>query len=225
MHRTVARPVVLAALSCRAGIAHTHPSPSPAQSRVRLGLAAARARNLKTMASKAELEAVPGVSKPDPATQDYIFQQTMYRIKDPKRSLDFYTRIIGFRLIEKLDFPDSKFSLYFLGYHDASEIPEDRKERVNWMFQQPATLELTHNWGTESDPDSKMHNGNDKPQGYGHIGFHVPDVNKACERFEKLGVEFVKKPDAGSMKGLAFIKDPDGYWIEILNGQNSQKLV
>lgn len=42
--------------------------------------------------------------------------------------------------------------------------------QVNWMFQQPATLELTHNWGTESDPDSKMHNGNDKPQGYGHIG-------------------------------------------------------
>lgn len=74
------------------------------------------------------------------------------------------------RLIDKLDFPDNKFSLYFLGYHDAKDIPEDRKERVNWMFQQPATLELTHNWGTESDPDAKMHNGNDKPQGYGHIG-------------------------------------------------------
>lgn len=42
--------------------------------------------------------------------------------------------------------------------------------QVNWMFQQPATLELTHNWGTESDPDANMHNGNDKPQGYGHIG-------------------------------------------------------
>lgn len=42
--------------------------------------------------------------------------------------------------------------------------------QVNWMFQQPATLELTHNWGTEADPDAKMHNGNDKPQGYGHIG-------------------------------------------------------
>ena len=102
------------------------------------------------------------------------------------------------------------------------------------MFQQPATLELTHNWGTESDPEAKMHNGNDKPQGYGHIGcachlcdqndvilccvapdlndchfacrFHVPDVDAACERFEKLGVEFVKKPNAGTMKGLAFIK-------------------
>lgn len=55
--------------------------------------------------------------------------------------------------------------------------------------------------------------------------FHVPDVDKACERFEKLGVEFVKKPNAGSMKGLAFIKDPDGYWIEILNGENSKQFV
>ena len=48
--------------------------------------------------------------------------------------------------------------------------------QVNWMFQQPATLELTHNWGTESDADANMHNGNDKPQGYGHIG-------SACIRF------------------------------------------
>ena len=55
--------------------------------------------------------------------------------------------------------------------------------------------------------------------------FHVPDVYKACERFEKLGVEFVKKPDGGSMKGLAFIKDPDGYWIEILNGEGSKQFV
>lgn len=47
----------------------------------------------------------------------------------------------------------------------------------------------------------------------------VPDVYKACERFEKLGVNFVKKPDDGKMKGLAFITDPDGYWIEIFNNE------
>ena len=52
------------------------------------------------------------------------------RIKDPKQSLDFYTRVLGFRLLEKLDFPDAKFSLYFLGYHSATDIPEDRAERV-----------------------------------------------------------------------------------------------
>ncbi len=53
-----------------------------------------------------------------------------YRIKDPKRSLDFYTRVIGMQLITKLDLPDMKFSLYFLGFHSEDEIPEDPKDRV-----------------------------------------------------------------------------------------------
>lgn len=63
------------------------------------------------------------------------------------------------------------------------------------------------------------------PQNTGHIGIAVPDVDKACERFEKLNVEFVKKPNEGKMKGLAFIKDPDGYWIEILNGGNVSNII
>lgn len=57
-------------------------------------------------------------------------------------------------------------------------------------------------------------------QNIGHIGLAVPDVEKACDRFAQLNVEFVKKPNDGKMKGIAFIKDPDGYWIEILNGSN-----
>jgi len=55
-------------------------------------------------------------------------------------------------------------------------------------------------------------------------GLSVPDVDKACERFEKLGVKFVKRLNDGKMKGLAFITDPDGYWIEILNGNNMANL-
>ena len=69
-------------------------------------------------------------------------------------------------LLDRLDFKDMAFSLYFLGFVDASKIPIDRKERVQWTFSQPATLELTHNWGTESDPEFKgYHNGNTEPRG------------------------------------------------------------
>jgi len=176
-------------------------------------------RTFATMASQAkEIPANnPGLEKPDEATQGYFLQQTMLRIKDPKVSLDFYSRVLGMKLLKRLDFPDMKFSLYFMGYEDTDAAPTDPAERTVWTFQK-VVIELTHNWGTESDPDFKgYHNGNSEPRGFGHFGITVDDTYKACERFEKLGVEFVKKPDDGKMKGLAFIKDPDGYWIEIFD--------
>eukprot|EP01018_Ginkgo_biloba_P033637 Gb_39907 [translate_table: standard] len=173
------------------------------------------------MANEAREIAVnnPGlVEKPDEATKGYFMQQTMFRIKDPKVTLDFYSRVLGMKLLKRLDFPEMKFSLYFMGYEDTNAAPTDPVERTVWTFSQKATIELTHNWGTESDPDFKgYHNGNSEPRGFGHIGITVDDTYKACERFEKLGVEFVKKPDDGKMKGLAFVKDPDGYWIEIFD--------
>ncbi|KAI6685195.1 hypothetical protein NL676_031108 [Syzygium grande] len=159
-------------------------------------------------------------ASPDEATKGYIMQQTMFRIKDPKASLDFYSRVLGMSLLKRLDFPDMKFSLYFMGYEDPKSAPTNAVDRTVWTFGQKATIELTHNWGTESDPDFKYHNGNSEPRGFGHIGITVDDTYKACERFEKLGVEFVKKPDDGKMKGIAFIKDPDGYWIEIFDLKN-----
>ncbi|KAJ0237805.1 Lactoylglutathione lyase [Hirschfeldia incana] len=161
----------------------------------------------------------PGLSiVRDEATKGYIMQQTMFRVKDPKASLDFYSRVLGMSLLKRLDFSEMKFSLYFLGYEDTSTAPADPTERTVWTFGRPATIELTHNWGTESDPEFKgYHNGNSEPRGFGHIGFTVDDVHKACERFEQLGVEFVKKPNDGKMKNIAFIEDPDGYWIEIFD--------
>ncbi|XP_023738093.1 lactoylglutathione lyase isoform X2 [Lactuca sativa] len=162
----------------------------------------------------------PGLQStpPDKETNGYFMQQTMYRIKDPKASLDFYSRVLGMSLLKRLDFPDMKFSLYFMGYEDTSSAPEDPVERTAWTFGQKATIELTHNWGTEKDPNFKAyHNGNSEPRGFGHIGITVDDTYKACERFARLNVEFVKKPDDGKMKGIAFIKDPDGYWIEIFD--------
>jgi lactoylglutathione lyase len=177
---------------------------------------------------KAELQAFDRaeqalvISEPDEATKGYIMQQTMFRIKDPKVTLDFYTRVLGMRLFKRFDFPAMTFSLYFMGFANADEVPvdHDSKERTLWTFKQSGTIELTHNWGTESDPNFKgYHNGNSEPRGFGHIGVVVPDVYEACKRFDQLGVKFVKKPDDGKMKGIAFIQDPDGYWIEILSAE------
>jgi lactoylglutathione lyase len=117
-----------------------------------------------------------------------------------------------------------EFSLYFMGYVDQTP-PEDPAERARWVFAQPALVELTHNWGTEREEGLVYHDGNSDPRGFGHIGVSVPDVYAACERFEKLGIDFVKRPDDGSMKGLAFIRDPDGYWIEILSSEGLAALV
>ena len=78
-------------------------------------------------------------------------------------------------------------------------------------------LELTHNHGTENDPTFEHHNGNVEPRrGFGHVGFLVDDVYAASAELEAAGVPFQKKPDDGSMKGLAFARDPDGYWVEII---------
>ncbi|EDM45930.1 MULTISPECIES: lactoylglutathione lyase [Marinobacter] len=172
-------------------------------------------------------EQAPGLHEATvPETEGYVFNQTMMRIKDPERSMDFYTRVMGMRLVRKLDFPEMKFTLYFLAYLDdrqANMVPNDDAHRTTFIFGREAMLELTHNWGTENDEEFGYHNGNDEPQGFGHIGVAVPDVYSACDRFEKLGVDFVKKPDDGKMKGLAFIKDPDGYWIEILQPNMLEK--
>ena len=67
----------------------------------------------------------------------------MFRIKDPRESLKFYTNVLGMRLLKKLDFPTMTFSLYFLGFEKAEDIPSDSKERTEWCFRQKATLELT----------------------------------------------------------------------------------
>ncbi|GFN93042.1 lactoylglutathione lyase [Plakobranchus ocellatus] len=150
-------------------------------------------------------------------TEGYFMQQTMLRVKDPLKSLDFYTRVMGMTLLLKMDVPNLEFSLYFMGYEKPEDVPTDPKERAQFAFSRKATLELTHNYGSETDDKVKYHNGNSEPRGFGHIGIAVPDVYAASDRFEKLGVPFIKKPDGGKMKGLAFIQDPDGYWIEILN--------
>lgn len=155
----------------------------------------------------------------DPATAGFTLNQTMLRIRDPEASVTFYRDVLGFTLLHKLDVAPAKFSLYFLALlRDGETLPDDPAERLRLVFSRETTLELTHNWGTESDPAfAGYHNGNAEPRGFGHLGISVPDVAAACARFEQMGVPFVKRPDEGMMKGIAFIRDPDGYWIEILS--------
>lgn len=164
-------------------------------------------------------EFYPGVHKEKPsATQGFVLNHTMLRVKDPTVSLDFYTRIMGMRSLRKLDFPEMKFTLYFLGVpeEDNAAVPEECAERTAWTFSQRGILELTHNWGTEDEADFSYHDGNKQPQGFGHICFSVPDLAAAISWFDLNAVAYVKRPDQGKMKNVAFIKDPDGYWIEIV---------
>lgn len=165
-----------------------------------------------------ELNALPGVTaEPEAATRDYVYNHTMIRVKNLEHALDFYTRVLGFTLIEKNDFPEAKFSLYFLALlPDRTRIPQDPTERHRWRKSIPGILELTHNHGTEHDPDFAYHSGNSEPRGFGHLCVAVPDIHAACARFERLGVPFQKRLSDGSMKDIAFIKDPDGYWVEII---------
>ncbi|MET0245247.1 MAG: lactoylglutathione lyase [Sphingomonas sp.] len=152
-------------------------------------------------------------------TVGFVLNQTMLRVRDPIASLAFYRDVLGMTLLQQLDFEEMRFSLYFLAYlADGEQIPQDPAERARFIFARETTLELTHNWGSESDPDfAGYHSGNDDPRGFGHLGISVPDVDAACARFETLGVPFRKRPQDGKMKGIAFITDPDGYWIEILS--------
>lgn len=171
-----------------------------------------------TAHSRAELAEVPGAARErDAATREFVFNHTMLRVKDARASLDFYTRVLGFTLVRKIDFEQGKFSLYFLVLvDDDSEIPDSDADRRQWLARQRGVLELTHNHGTEREDGRVYHDGNSEPRGFGHICVSVPDLRGACERLESLGVTFQKRLSDGQMRDIAFIKDPDGYWIELI---------
>ncbi|GAC1529315.1 MAG: lactoylglutathione lyase [Ramlibacter sp.] len=164
-------------------------------------------------------EVHPGVAAASaPQTRGFALNHSMLRVKDPKVALDFYSRVLGMRVLRKLDFPEMKFSLYFL--HRPAEgdapPPDEAGERTAWTFSQRGILEFTHNWGTEDQLEFKYHDGNAQPQGFGHICFSVPDLDAAVAWFDSQAVPFVKRPEQGKMRDVAFIRDPDGYWIEIV---------
>ncbi len=119
---------------------------------------------------------------------------TMLRVGHLDRSIEFYTSVLGMRLLRRKDYPDGKFTLAFLGYQEESE---------------GAVIELTHNWDTESY---------DLGGGYGHIAIEVDDAYAACDAVEAKGGKVTR--EAGPMKHgttvIAFVQDPDGYKIEFI---------
>jgi lactoylglutathione lyase len=135
----------------------------------------------------------------------------MIRVKDGQKSLKFYQDVLGMSLLRESKNEAAGFDLYFLGYPGAKGMPKDGK-----TADREAMLELTWNYGTEKDDNFQYHSGNDEPKGFGHLGISVDNVEAACERFEKLGIDFKKKMTDGKMKNIAYILDPDKYWIEIL---------
>ena len=158
----------------------------------------------------------PGVQTPTDSA-GFRFNHTMLRVKNPETSLAFYTRVFGMRVLRRLDLEEMQFSLYFLArLEEGDAVPEETGERTVWTFSQKGLLELTHNWGTENQADFAYHDGNAEPQGFGHICFSVPDLEAAEAWFDANGVEFVKRSDQGKMKNVVFVKDVDGYWIEVV---------
>ena len=119
---------------------------------------------------------------------------TMIRVGDLQRSIDFYTQVLGMRLLRKVDYESGRFTNAFVGYDDESKT---------------AVMELTHNWDTKSY---------DLGNGYGHVAIQVDDAYKTCDEVKKRGGKVTREP--GPMKHgttvIAFVEDPDGYKIEFV---------
>lgn len=122
---------------------------------------------------------------------------TMLRVGDLERSLKFYTEVLGMKLLRRQDYPDGKFTLAFVGYGAESE---------------QAVIELTYNWGVE-----KYELGN----AFGHVAIGVADIHRTCNEIKQRGGKVTREP--GPMKHgstvIAFVEDPDGYKLELIEGR------
>lgn len=118
----------------------------------------------------------------------------MIRVGDLERSIEFYTQVLGMKLLRRADYPDGRFTNAFVGYDDEART---------------AVLELTHNWDTRSY---------DLGTGYGHVAVEVEDARAACDAVRARGGKVTR--EAGPMKHgttvIAFVEDPDGYKIEFV---------
>ncbi len=128
------------------------------------------------------------------ANPDFRIDHTMLRVSDLEKSLDFYVRILGMKILRQNEYPQGRFTNTFVGYHGEDDS---------------TNLELTYNWD-QTEPY-------DRGNAWGHIALKVSDVYAASEYLKQEGVEFTKEPSPmkNGTRILAFIKDPDGYPIEL----------
>jgi len=162
----------------------------------------------------------------------YNLSQTMMRVRDGPASIEFYTKFLGMTLIRCMEMPQYKFTNFFLASITPAELDAAMKldtetdhsngldptkpnglTKILWNV----CLELTWNHGTEKDPNFKVHDGNAQPQGFGHIGFIVDNLEGCCANMEAGGVIIKKRPQDGNMRGIAFAYDPNGYWVELID--------
>lgn len=148
-------------------------------------------------------------------TSSYRFNHSMIRVKDPEKSLKFYQDVMGMQLFRTSEQKEANFTLYFLGYPGDFQIPkpEDTPNGVNPLAGKEGLLELTHNYGTEKEEGQVYHNGNDEPQGFGHICVSVDDLDEACKFMDEKKVNWKKRLTDGRMRHVAFVLDPDNYWV------------
>jgi len=125
------------------------------------------------------------------------FLHTMIRVGDLEKSKKFYTEVLGLKFHRETEYPEGEFTLAFLGYGGDTE----------------PFLELTYNWGTDSY---------DLGNAYGHMAFGVEDIYSTCDKIEEIGGKVIRAP--GPMKHgktvIAFIEDPDGYKVELIERKN-----
>jgi lactoylglutathione lyase len=124
---------------------------------------------------------------------------TMIRVGDLERSIDFYTNVLGMKLLRRKDYPDGEFTLAFVGYGDEADS---------------TVIEMTYNWGTDQY---------DLGNGFGHLAIEVDDVYQAAEAIRARGGRIIR--EAGPMNAgstiIAFVEDPDGYPIELLGARTA----
>lgn len=150
-------------------------------------------------------------------TQNFAFAHTMLRVKDLDKSLKFYCDVLGMSIIRLNHYEKGKFSLCFLAHLTPDEkIPEEESALKTWLATRRGVLELTHNWGSEKQEDFHYKTGNQENDGYGHIAISVPDFEQAITWLDENKIPFKKRPEEGSMRDIAFVYDPDGYWVEII---------